>query len=227
MKKLIAILLLFGIFGCAVEEVEKVAYVSGNTEGIYEGEWKDGQPNGQGTYTSTSGDTYVGEWKDGKKNGQGTMTWANGNTYVGEWKDNEKHGQGTMTYANGKKEVGEFKDGEYLTAKSDIDTSCASMLSDIDENEIRASVKYSDKVIKISGRVDRIRENWEGDSVIHLSSENNRSISSCALYDVPLDTAISLNKGQDVIFVCDSFSEIIGSALLDNCKKNISEDDST
>ena len=49
MKKLIAILLLFGIFGCAVEEVEKVAYVSGNTEGIYEGEWKDGQPNGQGT----------------------------------------------------------------------------------------------------------------------------------------------------------------------------------
>ena len=91
MKKLIAILLLFGIFGCAVEEVEKVAYVSGNTEGIYEGEWKDGQPNGQGTWTSPKGANYVGEWKDGKE-----------------------HGQGTMTYANGKKEVGEFKDGEYV-----------------------------------------------------------------------------------------------------------------
>ena len=106
----------------------------------------------------------------------------------------------------------------FLTAKSDIDTSCASMLSDIDENEIRASVKYSDKVIKISGRVDRIREAWGGGSVIHLSSEDDRSISSCWLKDVPLDTAISLNKGQDVIFVCDSFRASLGSALLDNCK---------
>jgi hypothetical protein len=75
MKKLIAILLLFGIFGCAVEEVEKVAYVSGNTEGIYEGEWKDGQPNGQGTMTYANGKKEVGEFKDGE--------------YVGEFKDDK------------------------------------------------------------------------------------------------------------------------------------------
>ena len=115
----------------------------------------------------------------------------------------------------------------FLTAKSDIDTSCASMLSDIDANEIRASAKYSDKVIKISGRVNSIDEDMWGDSVIHLSSEDDWTFTSCLLYDVPLDTAISLNKGQDVIFVCDSFMEILGSASLSNCKKNISEDDST
>ena len=96
MKKLIALLLLFGIVGCAVEEVKKVAYVSGNEEGTYEGEWKDGQPNGQGTWTA-----------------------PRGSNYVGEWKDFERNGQGTMTYANGKKEVGEFKDGEYVGGLKD------------------------------------------------------------------------------------------------------------
>ena len=115
----------------------------------------------------------------------------------------------------------------FLTAKSDIDISCASMLSDVDANEIRASAKYSNKVIKISGRVDSIDEDMWGDSVINLSSEDDWSFSSCLLYDVPLDTAISLNKGQDVIFVCDSFKEILGSASLSNCKKNISRDDSS
>ena len=78
MKKLIAILLLFGIFGCAVEEVKKVAYVSGNEEGTYEGEWKDGQPNGQGTWTAPRGSNYVGEWKDGNRHGQGTLTFSLG-----------------------------------------------------------------------------------------------------------------------------------------------------
>ena len=30
---------------------------------------------------------YVGEFKDGIPNGQGTFTWKNGHKYVGEWKD--------------------------------------------------------------------------------------------------------------------------------------------
>ena len=113
------------------------------------------------------------------------------------------------------------------SAEPDFDVSCASISKEVDANEARASAKYSDKVIKISGRVDSIDEDMWGDSVIHLSSEDDWTFTSCLLYDVPLDTAISLNKGQDVIFVCDSFMEILGSASLSNCKKNISEDDST
>ena len=34
--------------------------------GKYEGEYKDGIPNGQGTYTSSNGEKYEGEWKDEK-----------------------------------------------------------------------------------------------------------------------------------------------------------------
>ena len=59
------------------------------------GEYKDGNPNGQGTYTWSSGSKYVGEQKDGKKNGQGTMTFSDGRMFVGEYKDDKPwHGTG-------------------------------------------------------------------------------------------------------------------------------------
>ena len=103
--------------------------------------------------------------------------------------------------------------------RAPINISCASMLADVDANEARASAKYSDKTIKISGRVDGIQENWQGENVVDLSSGDKYNYSWCKLYDVPLDTVMSLDKGQNVTFECDSFEEIIGSALLSNCKK--------
>ena len=52
----------------------------------YEGEWKDGKYNGQGTYTLIDGNRFEGEWKDGKpwnltiadKNGNIIRKWDNG-----------------------------------------------------------------------------------------------------------------------------------------------------
>ena len=80
--------------------------------GVYEGQYLNGEPNGQGTYTYTYGGKYVGEFKNGKQNGQGTYIFASGNKYVGEVKDGKMHGQGTYTYADGDKYVGEYKDGK-------------------------------------------------------------------------------------------------------------------
>jgi hypothetical protein len=78
----------------------------------YVGEWKDGLPDGLGTFTTPDGFKYVGEWKDDKRNGQGTVTYANGSKYVGEYRDDKRNGQGTFTFADGRKYVGEFKDGD-------------------------------------------------------------------------------------------------------------------
>ena len=52
----------------------------------FEGQVKNGIPNGQGTVTSSDGSKYVGEYKDGKtwngtgydKNGNIIRTWVNG-----------------------------------------------------------------------------------------------------------------------------------------------------
>ena len=57
--------------------------------GVYEGQYLNGEPNGQGTYTYTYGGKYVGEFKDGKKHGQGTWVVEDGTVYKGIW-ENDK-----------------------------------------------------------------------------------------------------------------------------------------
>ena len=65
---------------------------------------------GLGSEISPDGGKYVGSWKNGEKNGQGTYTWSDGSKYVGEFKDDKRNGQGTYTSHNGKYIVGEYKD---------------------------------------------------------------------------------------------------------------------
>ena len=87
----------------------------------YEGEWRDGKRNGQGTFYSLAdnqnkGDKYEGNYKDGLRHGQGTYIFANGSKFVGEWIDGKYNGQGTFYYlANdqykGDKYEGNYKDG--------------------------------------------------------------------------------------------------------------------
>ena len=86
-----------------------------NNGNKYDGEWKNGMPDGNVTSTFASGRKYVGEYKEGKQNGQGTTTYSSphknaGSKYVGRYKDGKRHGNFTVTYANGNKYVGEFKD---------------------------------------------------------------------------------------------------------------------
>lgn len=78
----------------------------------YEGEFKDGKPNGRGTATLANGDKHEGEWKEGKANGHGKLTKANGIVYVGGFKENLYEGQGSFTFVDGDKFTGEFKEGE-------------------------------------------------------------------------------------------------------------------
>jgi len=75
----------------------------------YEGEIKNGEPNGHGILTSPYGDNHVGGWKKGKEHGQGTYTHPDGNKYVGEWRESKpwnitiygKSGIIIMKYVNG------------------------------------------------------------------------------------------------------------------------------
>ena len=75
----------------------------------YEGEIKNGKPDGFGILTYINlvscspvcGKKYVGEFKDGLRHGQGTHTWSDGSMYVGKYKDGKRNGHGTMTYSSG------------------------------------------------------------------------------------------------------------------------------
>ena len=43
---------------------------------------------------------YQGEWKGGMKNGNGTQQWADGSKYTGEWIDDVIQGRGKYTWGD-------------------------------------------------------------------------------------------------------------------------------
>jgi hypothetical protein len=55
--------------------------------------------NGFATGRFSSGDSYEGEWKDGKPDGSGKMSYMLGGSYEGEWKQGRRDGKGVMTFA--------------------------------------------------------------------------------------------------------------------------------
>ena len=78
----------------------------------YEGGWRNGEKDGQGTYTWSGGEMkYQGQYKDDLEDGQGTFTWPNGEQYQGGFKEDEMDGQGTVALANGKKYKVVYKEG--------------------------------------------------------------------------------------------------------------------
>ena len=65
---------------------------------MYEGQFDNGQLNGEGTVRFANGDVYEGDMLAGKKHGLGMITYAeSGNSYDGQWKNNLKHGKGQFT----------------------------------------------------------------------------------------------------------------------------------
>jgi hypothetical protein len=67
----------------------------------YDGKYKDGYPDGNGTLSYSNGDVYTDECRAGEKRGKGVMTYANKETYDGEWENNLRHGTGSFTLQNG------------------------------------------------------------------------------------------------------------------------------
>ncbi len=62
----------------------------------YVGQFRDGQPHGQGAYLFSGGERYVGDFLHGRHHGQGLLVLGDGRRYLGEWKDGLRHGYGVL-----------------------------------------------------------------------------------------------------------------------------------
>ena len=83
-----------------------------DTQPKYQGQVKDGKPNGLGVIFEPNGSKYVGSWENGKWNGQGTYTWKDGSKFVGEWKEG-KPWNGTQ-YNKDRNILGKYVNGSYI-----------------------------------------------------------------------------------------------------------------
>jgi antitoxin component YwqK of YwqJK toxin-antitoxin module len=73
-----------------------------NVVATYEGQVKDGKPQGFGSAYYRSGGRYEGEWKDGNRCGQGKEYYPDGTLrYEGEWQHGVRSGQGKSYYTDG------------------------------------------------------------------------------------------------------------------------------
>jgi hypothetical protein len=79
----------------------------------YEGEFRNGIPNGQGMFLFANNDRYEGNFSTGKFSGKGTFTYENGNSYSGDFLNGQPHGRGTFVFADiAARYSGEFRYGQ-------------------------------------------------------------------------------------------------------------------
>jgi hypothetical protein len=87
-------------------------YERGGLYSEYNGEMKNGRPDGQGSITMRSGLSYSGAWKNGLMNGRGKLKFDNGDDYDGELADGKLNGHGRYASTDGSIFDGAFKNGE-------------------------------------------------------------------------------------------------------------------
>lgn len=85
-------------------------YYEGNK--MYKGSWKDGLPHGRGEMISFVG-FYQGWFKNGKRDGQGTWVDITGKKYVGGWVDDKQQGEGRIFYPAGDLEGRSYFEGQW------------------------------------------------------------------------------------------------------------------
>ena len=77
----------------------------------YHGEFKEGIPEGFGTYFYADGSYYIGEWKNGMKHGEGEMFFSDGIYHTGKFENGAPNGYGEMYWPDGSSYTGIFKNG--------------------------------------------------------------------------------------------------------------------
>ncbi len=90
-------------------------YAEGALLGYYTGQFKDGLPNGRGTFTSLEGIQYSGDFVNGINIGgweKGSIQWPDGSSYTGEMKHCLPYGTGIKIFADGRQYKGDFVEGK-------------------------------------------------------------------------------------------------------------------
>jgi len=117
LDRLFMAIFFLGLFTTINYAQEKCKVLKEDIVGEYIGSCKKGLANGHGM--SKGENKYDGEFKSGLPNGDGTMMYANGGRYIGEWKKGLRHGVGKYIFnLDGKDSIadGKWKNDAYLGA---------------------------------------------------------------------------------------------------------------
>lgn len=94
MKQLVFLIILSFTISHASAQNEDCKVLMDSLKGTYTGDCKSGKANGNGHAKGIH--SYEGEFKNGLPEGKGKYTWSNGDYYFGGWKKGLKEGKGQM-----------------------------------------------------------------------------------------------------------------------------------
>lgn len=101
MKQILLIFICLFILNNLNAQNSDCKVLTDSLKGSYTGECKSGKANGNGKAIGIN--TYEGEFKNGVPEGKGKYSWSNGNYYYGGWKKGLKEGKGELhQFENGK-----------------------------------------------------------------------------------------------------------------------------
>lgn len=150
MKRYLLFVLCFLFATGQFVEAKKFKYPNGD---YYEGKWKKGMPNGQGTMVYANGHKYIGEWVDGHYCGIGELILQN-ITYKGVFSNDSLNGEGEILFNNKVIRKGLFVNNKLKEGIVDIKTNnyvCNCNVKDFNpfsgtiiknENEIAWHISY-------------------------------------------------------------------------------------
>ncbi len=143
-------LLLFALFNAVAQQPPTCKVLLKEISATYSGECHDSLANGKGSAKGV--DSYTGTFKNGLPDGKGTYTYKNGDVYSGEWSNGLKNGKGKFKYSvNGKATtlVGFWKDGEYAGPTKPAEDYRITNISGIENYSIKRT-DSSENVVLIS-----------------------------------------------------------------------------
>lgn len=150
MQKLFLICTLSLFFFFTATAQENCAVKLQEISGTYTGACKDGKANGKGK--SVGIDQYEGNFKNGYPDGEGTYTWSNGDVYTGGFRKGLKEGKGSMLLhkdsASGKATTGYWKKNVYI-GEYETDYKVLSFTSEVARVNVEANPGKGDNNIRV------------------------------------------------------------------------------
>jgi hypothetical protein len=155
---------------------------------IYEGEWKNGIPYGNGKMIYTTGDIYEGEWINGVHNGKGKIIYENRDIYEGGWMDGYMI-EGKMIYENG-----DVYEGEFINGLPNVNGKMIYKNGDVYEGDIiDGSPNGKGKMIYENGSI------YEGEIIDGLPNGKGKMIyENSSIYEGEFIDKVPYGKGKIV-----------------------------
>lgn len=98
-----------------------------------------------------------------------------------------------------------------------VKVTAAELYQAYEANEAAAQAQFSGRLLEVTGTVDGVDLDVMDDPVVKLATNNPFDNAHVSLIDAEKSKAASFGKGQKIIFLCQSISEVIGTPMLSNC----------